>query len=38
MLEVPEERETIIAEKVGVVFLTSGNEYLAKTLRLILTK
>jgi len=38
MLEVPVERDTIIAEKVGIVFLTSGNEYLAQMLRLILVK
>jgi hypothetical protein len=38
MLDVPVERETIIREKVGIVFLTSGQEWLPNTLRLILTK
>lgn len=38
MLEVPEEREAILREKVGIVFLTSGEEHLPKVLRLLLTK
>ena len=38
MLDVPEEQDTIIAEKVGIVFLTSGNEYLQQVLRLLLNK
>ena len=38
MLDVPEERDTIIAEKVGIVFLTSGQEYLQQVLRLLLNK
>jgi hypothetical protein len=38
MLDVPEERDTIIAEKVGIVFLTSGQEYLREVLRLLLNK
>lgn len=38
MLDVPMERDTIIAEKVGIVFLTSGQEYLQQVLRLLLNK
>ena len=38
MLDVPIERDAIIREKVGIVFLTSGQERLPNTLRLILTK
>lgn len=38
MLDVPIERETIIRERVGIVFLTSGQERLPNTLRLILAK
>ena len=38
MLTVPIERDTIIREKVGIVFLTGGQERLANTLRLILRK
>ena len=38
MLDVPIERETIIREKVGIVFLTSGQERLPNILRLILSK
>lgn len=38
MLLVPQERETIIRERVGIVFLTSGEENLPKTLKLLLTK
>ncbi|MCH8184802.1 MAG: hypothetical protein IH862_01730 [Chloroflexi bacterium] len=38
MLEVPQERDTIVRERVGIVFLTSGEENLPKTLRLLLGK
>ncbi len=38
MLDVPHERATIIREKVGIVFLTSGEEHLPRTLRLLLGK
>lgn len=38
MLLVPEEREVIIREKVGIVFLTSGVEHTARVLRLLLVK
>ncbi len=38
MLVVPSERETIIREKVGIVYLTTGEERPAKVLRLLLTK
>jgi hypothetical protein len=38
MLYIPEERDAIIAEKVGIIFLTSGQEQLANTLRLLLSK
>lgn len=38
MLKVPSERETIIREKVGIVFLTSGTEYIANVLKLLLSK
>lgn len=38
MLLVPEERNVIIREKVGIIFLTSGEEIPAKVLRLLLTK
>jgi hypothetical protein len=38
MLDVPEERDTIVAEKVGIVFLTSGQEYIHQVLRLLLNK
>lgn len=38
MLNVQEERETIINEKVGIVFLTSGQERLPDMLRLLLNK
>ncbi len=38
MLKVIREREAIIREKVGIVFLTSGEEYLPKVLRLLLAK
>ena len=38
MLDVPDERATIIQEKLGIVFLTSGEEHLPRTLRLLLGK
>lgn len=38
MLRVPTERETIIREKVGIIFLTSGTEYNATVLKLLLSK
>jgi len=38
MLQVTEEVETIICEKVGIVFLTSGEEHLDKVLWLLLIK
>ena len=38
ILKVPSERETIIREKVGIVFLTNGTEYNRTVLRLLLTK
>ena len=38
MLLVPSERECIIKNKVGVIFLTSGEEYPAKVLRLLLSQ
>ena len=38
MLKVPNERETIIHEKVGIIFLTNGQEYVRKVLKLLLTK
>lgn len=38
MLQVPAEQQAIIRENVGIVFLTSGQEYLPNTLRLILSK
>jgi hypothetical protein len=38
ILKVPSERETIIREKVGVVFLTNGSEFNRKVLKLLLTK
>ena len=38
MLSVPAERETLIREKVGIIFLTSGQEYSARVLRLLLVK
>lgn len=38
MLRVPNERDTIVREKVGIVFLTSGEERLPNTLRLLLNK
>lgn len=38
MLDIAIERDTIVREKVGIVFLTSGQERLSNTLRLILAK
>jgi len=38
MIDVSWERETIIAEKVGIVFLTSGDEHPHKVLLLLLKK
>ena len=38
MLKVPSEREAIIRKKVGIIFLTSGTEYIRNILRLLLTK
>ena len=38
MLKVPQERATIIAENVGIVFLTSGEESPARMLRLLLNR
>ncbi len=38
ILLVPDERDTIIKKKVGIIFLTNGEEHPAKVLRLLLTK
>jgi hypothetical protein len=38
MLNVPEERDTIVNEKVGIVFVTRGDLKLADTLQLMLNK
>ena len=38
MLQVHDERETIIREKVGIVFLSNGEEHLHKVLWLLLVK
>jgi hypothetical protein len=38
ILKVPSERDTVIREKVGIVFLTSGNEHPRTVLRLLLKK
>lgn len=38
MLKIPIEKATIIKEKVGIVFLTSGEEYIDQVLRLLLNK
>jgi hypothetical protein len=38
MPKVPSERDTIIREKVGIVFLTTGTEYIATVLKLLLSK
>ena len=38
MLQVPHERATIVSQNVGIVFLTSGEERVAKVLQLLLRK
>ena len=38
MLLAKEERETLINHKVGIVYLTNGEEYVAKVLKLLLVK
>ena len=38
MLQVPQERATIISQKVGAVFLTNGEERIVKVLQLLLAK
>lgn len=38
MLEVPNERSTIIREKVGIVYLTNGEEHIDRVLWLLLVK
>jgi len=38
ILKVPRERETIIREKVGIIFLTNGSEYNHKVLKLLLAR
>ena len=38
MLKVPEERETIINKKVGIVFLNNGEERIDQVLRMLLNK
>ena len=38
ILKVPSEKAAIINERVGIIFLTSGQEYLRNVLRLLLTK
>ena len=38
MLRVPSERDTIIREKVGIVFLTTGTEHTPTVLKLLLSK
>ena len=38
ILKVPNERETVIRERVGIVFLTNGQEYNRNVLRLLLSK
>ncbi len=38
MLKVPEERNTIIREKVGIIYLTNGEEHIDKVLWLLLIK
>lgn len=38
MLLVPDERDTIIREKVGIIYLTNGEEHVPKVLRLLLSK
>ncbi len=36
MLSVPLERQLIITHKVGIIYLTSGNQYIPRVLRLLL--
>ena len=38
ILKVPIERDAVIREKVGIIFLTNGSEYNHKVLKLLLTK
>lgn len=38
ILKVPSERETVMREKVGIIFLTNGTEYNRNVLRLLLAK
>lgn len=38
ILKVPIERDTIIRENVGIVFLTNGQEYIRTVLKILLTK
>ncbi len=38
ILKVPSERETVIREKVGIIFLTNGTEYNRTVLKLLLSK
>jgi len=38
ILKVPIERDTIIREKVGIVFLTNGQEYIRTVLKILLAK
>jgi len=38
ILKVPSEKDTIIREKVGIIFLTNGSEYARAVLKLLLTK
>ena len=38
MLKVPDEHDTIVREKVGIIFLTNGEEHIDKVLRLLLVK
>jgi len=38
ILKVPDEKATILREKVGIVFLTDGSEYKRNVLKLLLTK
>ena len=38
ILKVPSEREIIIHEKVGIIFLTIGSEYIRNVLKLLLRK
>lgn len=38
ILKVPSEKDTVIREKVGIIFLTNGSEYARAVLKLLLTK